>query len=312
MDAFSLDQFAVFAMVVDEGGFAAAARRLNRAQSAITYAIQKLEDQSGTALFDRSAYRPVLTEAGKELLPRIRRILADVENYRLHARQMVMGLEEELTLAVHPYTPTHVLSEALRDFHAAFPSVRIVASLATKHAALESLAQGTSDLATIFEATPPGEGFRRLACSMLELVAVASPRHPLAQTNSLITPEMLREHMQLVIYEGLTHEEETTIRGYGLDSTEIWRVVNFEILHSLLVNGVGWGLVPLSWVGEDLAAGRLAILQIERWAAQKRTLMFPLVVVHATHRPLGPAGRWLFQKFAEIGGLAPSSQGMPG
>jgi len=88
-----------------------------------------------------------------------------------------------------------------------------------------------------------------------------------------------------------------------MDSTEIWRVVNFEILHSLLVSGVGWGVVPLSRVGDDLAAGRLVTLQIDRWAAQKRTLTFPLVVTHATHRPLGPAGQWLFQKFAEAGGL---------
>ena len=124
MDSLTLDQFAVFAAIVDEGGFAAAARRLNRAQSAITYAIQKLEDQSGTELFDRTAYRPTLTDAGKELLPGIRRILADVDDYRLHARQMVMGLEEELRLAVHPYTPAHLLSSVLRDFHGAFPSVR--------------------------------------------------------------------------------------------------------------------------------------------------------------------------------------------
>jgi len=309
MDAFSLDQFGVFATVVDEGSFAAAARRLNRAQSAITYAIQKLEDQSGTALFDRSAYRPVLTEAGKELLPRIRRVLADVEDYRLHARQMVMGLEEELRLAVHPYTPAHVLSEALRDFHGAFPTVRIVASLSTKHAAIESLAQGTSDLATMLEVVSPGEALRRLPCTVLELVAAASPRHPLALKNGAITPEMLHEHMQLVMHDGLTHEEERMIRGYGIDSTEIWRVVNFEILHSLLVSGVGWGVVPLSRVGDDLAAGRLVTLQIDRWAAQKRALNVPLVVAHATHRPLGPAGRWLFQKFVEIGGLASSSPG---
>jgi DNA-binding transcriptional LysR family regulator len=309
MDALSLDQFAVFAAVVDEGSFAAAARHLNRAQSAITYAIQKLEDQSGAVLFDRSAYRPILTEAGKELLPRIRRILADVENYRLHARQMVMGLEEELKLAVHPYTPTHVLSEALRDFHGAFPSVRIVASLSTKHAAMESLAQGTCDLATMLEAASPGEALRRLPCAVLELVAAASPHHPLAQKKGPITPELMREHMQLVMHDGLTREEEHMIRGYGIDSTEIWRVVNFEILHSLLVSGVGWGLVPLSRVGDDLAAGRLVTLPIERWAAQKRALTLPLVVAHATHRPLGPAGRWLFQKFTEIGGLTASSPG---
>src|SRR6202166_2724863 len=103
MEALSLDQFAVFAAVVEEGSFAAAARRMNRAQSAITYAIQKLEDQSGVELFDRSAYRPVLTQAGTALLARAQRILAEIEQYRLHARQMTMGLEHELKLAVHPY-----------------------------------------------------------------------------------------------------------------------------------------------------------------------------------------------------------------
>src|SRR5882757_5048738 len=188
MDALTLDQFAVFAVIVDEGSFAAAARRLNRAQSAITYAIQKLEDQSGTELFDRTAYRPTLTDAGKDLLPRIRRILADVDDYRLHARQMVMGLEEELRLAVHPYTPAHLLSAALRDFHDAFPSVRIVASLSTKQAAVESLAQGMSDLATMFELSSPTEGFRHLSCACIELVVAASPKHPLAQWKGPIPP----------------------------------------------------------------------------------------------------------------------------
>jgi DNA-binding transcriptional LysR family regulator len=310
MDSLTLDQFAVFAVIVDEGGFAAAARRLNRAQSAITYAIQKLEDQSGTELFDRAAYRPTLTDAGKELLPRIRRILADVDDYRLHARQMVMGLEEELRLAVHPYTPVHLLSSVLRDFHGAFPSVRIAASLSTKKAALESLAQGVSDLATMFEFSLSGESFRHLSCACIELVAAASPKHPLAQWKEPIPPEPLRAHMQLVVHDGLTPEEENRIRGYGLDSTELWRVVNFEMVHSLLVSGVGWGIVPLSRVAEDLAAGRLVALRIERWAPRRSALMIPLVVIHATHRPLGPAGRWLFQKFAEAGGLAPDTSAL--
>ena len=59
MDALSLDQFAVFAAVADEGSFAAAARRLNRAQSAITCAIQTLKDQTGIPLFHRSAWWPI-------------------------------------------------------------------------------------------------------------------------------------------------------------------------------------------------------------------------------------------------------------
>ena len=48
-----------------EGSFSKAAKKLNRAQSAGTYGIQKLEAQIGIPLFDRTAYRPALTEAGR-------------------------------------------------------------------------------------------------------------------------------------------------------------------------------------------------------------------------------------------------------
>jgi DNA-binding transcriptional LysR family regulator len=116
--------------------------------------------------------------------------------------------------------------------------------------------------------------------------------------------------MQLVVHDSLAPEDENRIRGYGVDSTELWRVVNFEMVHSLLVSGVGWGIVPLFRVAEDLAAGRLVALQIERWAPRKNALMIPLIVTHSIHRPLGPAGRWLFQKFAESGGLAPDTSAL--
>ena len=57
----TLDQFLVFTFVAEDGSFSATARRMNRAQSAVTYAIQKLEDQLGVLLFDRSAYPTVPT-----------------------------------------------------------------------------------------------------------------------------------------------------------------------------------------------------------------------------------------------------------
>jgi DNA-binding transcriptional LysR family regulator len=303
MDALSLDQFAVFASVADEGSFAAAARRLNRAQSAITYAIQKLEDQTGVQLFDRSTYRPALTEAGKNLLPRIRRILADVEDYRLHARQMVMGVEDELRLAVHPYTPANFLSDVLRDFRVVFPSVRIVASLQPRNAAIELLQEGKNDLALLLAFASLGETLKQLPCTVVELVAVASSEHPLAQMEGPVGPEPLRDNMQIAVHYTLASQEDRQFRGYGIESTEMWRVMNFEIMHSLLLGGIGWGVVPLSRVAEDLATGRLVALQIDRWKPRKGAITVPLVVVHASDRPLGPAGQWLFQKFAEAGGL---------
>jgi DNA-binding transcriptional LysR family regulator len=62
----SFDQLQVMLAVVEEGSFSGAARRLNRAQSAITYAVQRLEEQLGVALFDRAATaRPSPKQGGR-------------------------------------------------------------------------------------------------------------------------------------------------------------------------------------------------------------------------------------------------------
>src|SRR5579859_819835 len=96
----SFDQLQVMLAVVETGSFSAAARRLNRAQSAVTYAVQRLEEQLGTALFDRASYRPVLTEAGRALLPRAQRIADELRSLCEQAQGIAAGLEPELTLVV--------------------------------------------------------------------------------------------------------------------------------------------------------------------------------------------------------------------
>src|SRR4051812_34712691 len=125
MDALTLDQLLVFAATVDAGSFSGAARGLNRAQSAITYTIQKLEDQIGTPLFDRGAYRPVLTPTGRALLPRARRILSDVGQFRSQASGLVRGLEAEVRLGLSEMVPVASLTTALTSFHRDFPTVSL-------------------------------------------------------------------------------------------------------------------------------------------------------------------------------------------
>ena len=91
MSAITLDQFRVFVTIVDTGSFAAAARQLNRTQSAVTYTVQKLEEQTGLDLFDRSSYRPTLTTAGQSLLPHARQIVQNVADYQRHADGIARG-----------------------------------------------------------------------------------------------------------------------------------------------------------------------------------------------------------------------------
>ena len=71
----TLDQFRVFLAVHDEGSFSAAARRLNRAQSAVSRTVVALENAIGVKLFDRAGYRPQVTQAGKALLADARTVI---------------------------------------------------------------------------------------------------------------------------------------------------------------------------------------------------------------------------------------------
>jgi DNA-binding transcriptional LysR family regulator len=119
----TLDQFLTFTTVAEEGSFSATARRMNRAQSAVTYAIQKLEDQLGLLVFDRSSYRPTLTEAGAALLPRAIRIMREVEAFSDQARGITQGLEPELPLVVDAMFPMPRIVDALRVFGERYPTV---------------------------------------------------------------------------------------------------------------------------------------------------------------------------------------------
>src|SRR5579871_6358986 len=100
MNPLTLDQIQLFLTVVDEGSFTKAATRFNRARSAVTYAIQKLEAQIGLPLFDRNAYRPTLTEAGRTLLWRARRIADESDAFQQTAQSLASGLEAELTIVM--------------------------------------------------------------------------------------------------------------------------------------------------------------------------------------------------------------------
>lgn len=95
-DAVTLDQLRVFLAVAEQGSFSAAARRLRRAQSAVSYAIANLERILGVLLFEREGRTPSLTEAGRSLLGETKAIHGQVEQLTARARSMGQGVEPRL------------------------------------------------------------------------------------------------------------------------------------------------------------------------------------------------------------------------
>ena len=293
MKAVTIDQLRVFRQVAEAGSFSAAARAMHRAQSAVTYAIQKLEDQVGTSLFDRAGYRPVLSDAGQALLPRAVRILDELAAFGAQAEGIAGGLEPELSVVVDSLYSTQGLARLLVEFQRQFPSVQLRLHVESLGATAMAVVDGTADLGIALEFATTLPELEAVQIGEIELVPVAAPRHPLAKIKGKIEPEVLRDQVQLVLTDRSTL---TKGRDYTVFSTKTWRLADLGARHAMLIAGLGWGSMPIHLVEEDLRAKRLVRLDIRRPDGMARFPRPAVVLARRKDKVLGPAGTWLAER----------------
>lgn len=286
----SLDQLQVFLTVVETGSFAAAGRRLRRATSAVSYAIANLEMQLSMALFDRERTRkPVLTEAGRALLPKARAVSGEVDDLRATATGMLGGLEAEVTLAVDVMLPTSRLVDAVQAFEAKFPTVTLRLHVEALSAVAQLVQAGVAGIGisgTLHTTVP---GMEQVQVGDVEMIPVAAPRHPLARNQPKL-PGEARRHRQLILTVRSSFTEGQDVGVFG---DETWRLADLGAKHALLRAGSGWGLMPEPIVRDDLASARLVRLDLP----EIRGGLYPLQAIYRTHSPPGPAGAWLIERF---------------
>lgn len=123
-----LHSMRVFARVIDEGSFAAAARALNVSPAAVTRLVADLEEHLGARLVNRTTRRLALTDIGESYLERVRHILADVEDAealatastveaRGHLRVLCAPAFAPLPIGSSTWQPARSRSAAWRGMH---------------------------------------------------------------------------------------------------------------------------------------------------------------------------------------------------
>jgi DNA-binding transcriptional LysR family regulator len=303
---YSLDQLQVFLTVVDMGGFASAARHLNRAQSAITYAIRTLEEHTGLILFDRGHYRPQLTEAGRTLLPRARRIVAELVEFHQQAHEFALGVEAELNIVVNEFADLSLVVTALKQMRAQYPSVRVRMTQQAFGEDIDMIRRGIAQLGFIPEIAPLGNEFVSNWVAQQRLVAVAAPQHPLANQAMPMDVESLQRHLQIV----WTRSTETMVapksavlpmnkqQDLGIHSLDTWYVTELTTKRQCILAGLGWGSLPLHLIRDDLACGALVELKLTSWEGRDRMPGFDLCVCRLKKLKLGPAATFLIAAMA--------------
>ncbi|MFM2066112.1 MAG: hypothetical protein RLZZ584_1021 [Pseudomonadota bacterium] len=113
----------VFQRVVDEGGFAAAARDLDLSPAVVTRLVADLEEHLGARLLHRTTRRLSLTEAGETYLARVRHILQDIDEAHAATSSHTHELAGTLRLHAPPVLATYVVAPLLAGFRARYPRI---------------------------------------------------------------------------------------------------------------------------------------------------------------------------------------------
>ncbi|MGX9115873.1 LysR family transcriptional regulator [Mesorhizobium sp. BHbsci] len=285
----TLDQLQILVTVAETGSFSAAGRKLNRAQSVISYAIANLEAQLGLKLFERDGTRePQLTDVGRATLEDARRMVGVLQRIRARVDGHRQGLEAEVVMSVDVTLPSPVLVRVLKAFEAQFPTVALRLHVGTLGLTLDHVVSGQADLGV---GGMLGEAdVNLLRIGSFTLVPAAAPDHPLALLPRPVSLEELREHIQLVVSD---QSERTRGRDYGVYAYRTWRLTDVRTKHVLMREGLGWGGLPRWLIADDLASGRLVELDLEPYSEVRS----PLYAMHRADRSPKPAAAWLIDQF---------------
>ncbi|MGA2840884.1 MAG: LysR family transcriptional regulator [Steroidobacteraceae bacterium] len=258
----SLEQWRSLLAVVDAGGYARAAELLHKSQSAVTYAVQKIEALLGVKVFEVIGRKAHLTSTGEVLYRRAKALLEEAGALEVAADSLAAGWEPELRLAVEIIFPTWLLLQCFARFAEERPQTRIELYESVLSGTEEALLQRTVDLA-ICSQVPPG--FIGDPLMRLRFIAVAHPEHPLHQLGRELTLQDLREHRHLMIRDTGSQRRS----GSWLGAEQSWTVSHKATSIHAASMGLGFAWFPEEWVRDELERGVLKPLPLreggERW-----------------------------------------------
>jgi DNA-binding transcriptional LysR family regulator len=295
LDAVSLDQLRTFIAAVDEGSFSAASRKLLRAQSVVSETISNLEDQIGVQLFDRSGRYPKLTAAGSAILGDARSIITGVDLLKARAKGISVGLEPELSVVIDVFYPIDAITQVAKEFRQKYPGVALRIYVEALGGAIQPVLDGRCSIGVIGSLPVIPDTVTHERMPGIAFLMVASRDHALASHRGKIPREVLAKHTQIVLTD---RSELSAGREVGVMSPATWRLADLFAKHHFILNGLGWGGMPLHAVRKDLEEGRLAVLPIED--VPPDGLILAMSAVWQTKSPPGPAGRWFVDRLKQI------------
>lgn len=253
----TLEQWRALIEVVEAGGYAQAADRLNKSQSAVTYAVQKIETMLEVKAFEVQGRKAALTPTGQMLYRRALALVNEANELERAAHMLSAGWEASITLAVEVLFPSDRLLASLNRFSQESPATRVELIESVLGGTADALLSGQVDLA-ISPYVPPG--FLGDVLMQVRLLAVAHADHPLHHQRQPLTYRDLRKHRHIVVRDSGVKRDQ---RAVTVEVDQRWTVSQIATSIDAVARGYGFAWLPEEHIRDKLASGLLKPLPLQ-------------------------------------------------
>ncbi|MFM2479979.1 LysR family transcriptional regulator [Celerinatantimonas sp. YJH-8] len=257
----NIDALKVLDAIDKKGSFASAAESLYRVPSALTYTIQKLEQELGCSLFERRGTRAELNAVGRLVLTQGREILAATERLQDAVKQLETGWETQISLALDTILPEEPLLQVIHEFTRLGKQVTINISKEALGGGWDALYSHRADIAIGVSGELPRGQYDVYELGNVEFVFAVACDHPLAQYDMPIPVDALLQYPSVIVADS---SQALLQRSSGIfASRQQIRLSSMSDKIRLQQQGTGVGFLPKHLIRQQLVQGSLVIKAVE-------------------------------------------------
>lgn len=257
----TLDALQTLDAIERRHSFAAAAEELYRVPSAVSYTINKLEEDLGVALFDRSRRKAELTAIGRLVLEQGRHILKASEELTALVHQAADGWETELRICIESVLICDPIYDLIEEFQRIQPKTEIRLSEEVLSGSWDALIDNRCDLVIGAEGVPPAPGYDLHSLGYVVFEFAVAADHPLTQLPVPLAISAIQDYPTVIVADS---SQRLPTRSVGLlDGRSRIFVPSIEHKIEAQCKGLGVGYLPRHRIMRELAEGTLVRLTLD-------------------------------------------------
>jgi DNA-binding transcriptional LysR family regulator len=258
----TLDALEVLDAIDRKGSFAAAGNELFRVPSAISYTVQRLEQDLAVVLFRKEGRKAVLTQAGQVLLEQGREILEATERLAVATKKTHSGFEPVFNIAIDSILNFDFIYPLINEFYSVLPDIEINIYEEVLGGAQEAIVSNRADLVIgTGSETTPSPGIKYDKIGEIEWLFAVAPGHGLTNAPLPLTRQLIEQHRFIVVRDSARNQAPQCRRVFS--KRPVLSVPSIsEKIHAQCL-GLGVGFLPAHRIQDRLEHGQLIALPVE-------------------------------------------------